>query len=137
MVSFSKVFLMFGSICLVSPVMAAEVEDDYDDGDYSAAPVVYKYNAPKKPKQVAKKVVKPAAKPAVVAAEVDDDDDGDYSAAPVVYKYKASTKQKPHAKATKKAKVQAQKKQDGKTLASAKAEARAKWNKRSVIDPFE
>ena len=137
MVSFSKVFLVFSSICLVSPVMAAEVVDDYDDGDYSAAPVVYKYNAPKKQKQVAKKVVKPAAKPAVVAVEVDDDDDSDYSAAPVVYKYKASTKQKPHAKAKKKAKVQTQKKQDSKALASAKAAARAKWNKRSVIDPFE
>ena len=136
MVKFSKVFLLAGSVCLASPVLAAEIDDD-DDGDYSAAPIVYKYNASKKKKQVAKKVEQPVVEPSEVVADSDDDyDDGDYSAAPIVYKKKSSKQEKSQAKAVKKAKPRASKDPIGK-LASAKSIARVKWNSRSDIEPFE
>lgn len=125
MVKVSQMFLLVGSLCLVSPVMAEQPkpqpqmsfqeiieaskeidqldDGDYDDGDYAAVPVENDYKAQ------AKKVSKPVAK-----SKVD---------------------KKPQARATSKEKP---------VVVSTKADARdktyalkEKWEKRSSIPAFE
>ena len=77
-----SVAMLVGGISLMNPAMAA---DDYDDGDYAAAP---RAHAMPQPKQK-------ASEPAPVAV-VDDYDNGDYAAAPRV---RAVPKAKPQASA--------------------------------------
>ena len=107
-----SVAMLVGGISLMNPAMAA---DDYDDGDYAAAPIAHA-----KP-QVKQK----ASKPAPVAV-VDDYDDGDYAAAPRV---RAVPKAKPQASAPK---------HDANKVASiAPVPVKAKQAKRRYIEAFE
>lgn len=130
MVNFSKLVLLVGSACLINPVMAED--DGYGDGDYAAAPVVYKYEQ----KQVVKKADKPVVQN-VIAESIDEDDDGDYSAAPVVYKKEVTSQPKVQVKARQEVKPQASKVQHGNYASADAVAARAKWNNRSTIAPFE
>lgn len=142
MVNVTKMFLLLGSLCLCGPVMA---DDDYDDGDYSAAPAVYKKAAATQNHSQSKASFAEILKASKdIAEDINDLDDGYYSAAPVAVKTQAAVEVKPQAKQVKQAKqakvvkkektVVAQKKIASKNTTVALKDA---WNKRSTVDPFE
>ena len=107
-----SVAMLVGGISLMNPALAA---DDYDDGDYAAAPRAHAMSQPKQK----------ASEPAPVAV-VDDYDDGDYAAAPRV---RAVPKAKPQASAPKR---------DANKVASiAPVPVKAKKAKRQYIEAFE
>ena len=107
-----SVAMLVGGISLMNPALAA---DDYDDGDYAAAPPAHATPQPKKK----------ASEPAPVTV-VDDYDNGDYAAAPRV---SAVPKAKPQASAPK---------PDANKVASiAPVPAKAKPAKHRYIEAFE
>lgn len=132
MVKVSKMFLLAGSLCLVSPVMAC---DDDSDGNNPAA---YMTQAPSQEKSQRSARFSEILEFSKELAGMDDGeyDDGDYASEPVAFTPTAPVKQK-----KKQAKVAKQAKPD---VASKKVDKKAKnyalkasFNKRSTVDPFE
>ena len=108
-----SVAMLVGGISLMNPALAA---DDYDDGDYAAAPRAHTMPQPKQT----------VSKPEPVAV-VDDYDNGDYAAAPRV---RTVPKAKPQATA-------APKPDANKVASIAPVPVKAKKAKRQYIEAFE
>ena len=105
--------MLLAGASLMSPVMA---EDDYDNGDYAAAPRAHAFSQAKQE----------VSKPAPVQVVDDDYDNGDYAAAPRAHK---APKAKPQAKAPKA--------DANKVASAAPTSVKSRPIKSRLIDPFE
>lgn len=135
MVNVSKMFLLAGSLCLVSPVMACD--DISDDEDTVSTPVAYESEVSTQQKSQRSASFEEILRFSKELAGMDDGDydDGDYAAAPETSDTKAPLKQEKLAKSNNKPEVKMTKKKvDNKAKVYA---LKKKWNSRSTIDPFE